>query len=502
MPDIETSKLIENTFDLWSYIKINGGLDLERYDSYIVEELISILAYSKESDFDAQLRESDISIEDFLAAFFQIVHPYSEMMVDLLHLFKKAGINTTNRNATIDFKFNTGRVFNFDINNFKKWVRSWKTISGKYKKVVIDESNLWDLLKIFNTCHMKIHDIVYELNDKKIIEWIHIYNSKQQWPDLIPQPFSGSAVLDKLIGRAWKIWTTIVSKSSSYNVDRRKLWDKSNISSDICNDSTSREISEYDVWIELLSRIDKDNWAGNFAASVYYMVQQINKLNSNEKEDTIKVLERKLISVLKKIQDIDYSNETVVEELKAFLNLPVWKKRYELYATWISTQIIDAFSELKVRIHQSGGVLKFSFSGTHLATIDDYTPRLHIWSELRTPMKNPIGKSRKRGIQPDYSLVTDPVTSPQSSVVVIECKQYLKASSDNFSKALTDYAKGRPNAHIILVNYGRADTSILDKVDPLVVSRTSIIGEMKPGSTGTIYEFKELIRNKVKEKYI
>ncbi len=500
---IETSNIIDNTFDLWNYIKTKGGLDLERYDSYIVDGLSSIFGFSEKLDFDSQIKKAHISIEDFLIAFFQIVHPYTEMMIDLLRMFEKAGVNTTNKNASIAFDFNSGRRFlQFNIDNFKKWLRTWKTISGKYKKITVDESNLWDLMEVFNKNHNKAGDILCELKDKQIIEWTHKYYSIQQWPDPIPQPVTGKDSFDKLLEKAWKIWILIVRNSFLYNRDRRKLWEKSNITSNQWQSSISRVINEKDIFIELLARIDKDNWAGNFAANVFFTIQEINKLDEKDKEASLSVLESNLIHAMKKIQEIEYSSEAVVEELKAFLNLPIWKKRYELYATWVSSQIVDVFSRLNVRIHQTGGVLKFSFSGTHLATIDDFTPRLHIWSELRTPMKNPIGKSRKRGIQPDYSLVTDPVTSPQSSVVVIECKQYLKASSDNFSKALTDYAKGRPNAHIILVNYGRADTSILDKVDPIVVSRTSIIGEMKPGSTGAIYEFKRLIRNKVKEKYI
>jgi hypothetical protein len=68
-------------------------------------------------------------------------------------------------------------------------------------------------------------------------------------------------------------------------------------------------------------------------------------------------------------------------------------------------------------------------------------------------------------MQPDYSLITSPITSPESSILEVECKQYLVASKRKFADALTDYANGRPNAQIVLVNYGRASSDILNEVD-------------------------------------
>jgi hypothetical protein len=58
---------------------------------------------------------------------------------------------------------------------------------------------------------------------------------------------------------------------------------------------------------------------------------------------------------------------------------------------------------------------------------------------------------------------------------------------------LTDYAKGRPNAQVILVNYGPAPSSIVKKVDSRYRSRVKLIGDMKPGSDGSLAEFKELV---------
>ena len=163
---------------------------------------------------------------------------------------------------------------------------------------------------------------------------------------------------------------------------------------------------------------------------------------------------------------------------------------------------LDSLDDYGPRIHQVNGTIVYSFSGTHIATFDAFTPKLHLWAELRSNMKNPIGKGRKKAIQPDYTLITDPITNPEASILEVECKQYLKPSTINFSNALSDYANGRPNAQVILVNYGPAKQTILDKVDISIRHRTHLIGEMRPGLITARNIFQQSIRDFVEDKMI
>jgi hypothetical protein len=79
------------------------------------------------------------------------------------------------------------------------------------------------------------------------------------------------------------------------------------------------------------------------------------------------------------------------------------------------------------------------------------------------------------------------------SILVVECKQYRKASRKNFREALTDYANGRENARVVLVNYGSADATLLNGVPPSVKNRTSVIGDMRPGSRDAQTQFKAIV---------
>ena len=234
----------------------------------------------------------------------------------------------------------------------------------------------------------------------------------------------------------------------------------------------------------------------------YLKVERISELEPLEKAKEATKLRNDLERFFSQLPTLEIEAETLVQYLKEFLQLPLWKHRYELYSVWIATQILDSLENNSVKIHQVNNTLKFSFSGTHFATIDDCEPRLHIWTELRSPLDNPVGKGRVKSIQPDYSLVTDPITSPESSLLVIECKQYRRPSTKNFSAALSDYARGGPNAHVILVNYGSAKQSILDSVDATVRSRTSLIGMMRPGSIEAQKKFRQLVQESLPNKSI
>ncbi|MBF0321129.1 MAG: hypothetical protein HQL01_15145, partial [Nitrospirae bacterium] len=79
-----------------------------------------------------------------------------------------------------------------------------------------------------------------------------------------------------------------------------------------------------------------------------------------------------------------------------------------------------------------------------------------------------------------YTLTLEPITSPSQTVVVVECKQYQKASVENFSSALIDYANGRPNAKVLIVNYSNIPQSIWMNIDSQLKTRVAAIGEFIP----------------------
>lgn len=185
--------------------------------------------------------------------------------------------------------------------------------------------------------------------------------------------------------------------------------------------------------------------------------------------------------------------------LTEVLSLPAWERRHELYAAWALTLIVDAVGLKRCELHPAAdGKLSFSFRGSHVATIATpaHGPVL-VWAELRSPAINPIGRGRTRAIQPDYTLLTAPVTAPASALAVVECKQYRRASPGKFAAALQDYAAARPTAQVMLVNYGPARDSVLERVAQPERNRCGITGRLRPDEPAPKMRFAMWLRDAI-----
>lgn len=180
--------------------------------------------------------------------------------------------------------------------------------------------------------------------------------------------------------------------------------------------------------------------------------------------------------------------ETLREQLLDILDLPLWKRRHDLYSVWIGARIARLADDPREWI-LTNGALDFSFGASALARFTPehrFAPRgeIVLWSELKQPIDNPTGKSRKKHVQPDYSVVAHPTDSRPVGLVV-ECKQYWKPSAGNFRAALIDYARAHASASVLLASYGRTPTSIaadlgLDQADQIV----DAFGDVRPFGAG------------------
>ncbi|MGE7991651.1 hypothetical protein ACQKPE_11475 [Pseudomonas sp. NPDC089554] len=169
------------------------------------------------------------------------------------------------------------------------------------------------------------------------------------------------------------------------------------------------------------------------------------------------------------------------EEVLELLNLPVWRKRHELYSVWAGSVLLrTAEAEADTfHYHVSGGALSFEFGGNRLATYEYDGEQFDIWAELRSDLVGQ-SKKRKKGIQPDFRVLRPALAlNPNNATqLVLECKHYLTPSPSNFTEAVSDYARSCPNASVVLVNHGPADAAALNAlVDPSMQARTLFLGD-------------------------
>jgi len=180
------------------------------------------------------------------------------------------------------------------------------------------------------------------------------------------------------------------------------------------------------------------------------------------------------------------------DDLLAYLNLPIWKRRYELFSAWLLTQFLEAMTNHDVDLHSEDGKLTFGFHATKLATIRSLGEPITIYGERRIPAVNLKSNKRKAGIQPDYTVWTE---ETDLCKMAIECKHYKQPNYKNFDDALNDYAGNLPSARVILCNYGPIhDVMRLESRGGGAVKRRFVFGDFHPGNPEAIELFKNAVR--------
>ncbi len=474
-------EVLDSPLSIWSFLVRHGGIDPKNYDQPLIDEIRTHLALPEEGDFE-QLLASNVSVEAFVVAFFKAVAPYAAMMSDLFVVFERAGVKRSNQSMRIDYDFGASvEPLRFDLEHFKEWLKRWRSVSETLFSNQWNRPLLWEIPSAFP-------DSNHRLLDTGIQQWLREYRAGR-WPKSAPPlPISGNLELDTRLERLWPVLLQVLEESARYGAGHDALREAS-------RSAVPEPGENAPSWPpDLLWQLEGDYWAGSVVQNAHSLARRASSEQPAAMAASIESAILKLDDIWRRVPKLPITQDRLASVLWAVLSLPFWQMRHELYSTWVFTQILEALGCLPVRIHVLNGSLKFSFSGSHLATVDLAPPRLHVWAEMRSPLTNPRSKKRTGGIQPDYSLVTDPITAPEASILEIECKQYLKPSATNFSDALTDYAKGRPNAVIVLVNYGGVTDSILDRVDPEVRHRTHMVGHLHPGSAGAKDQFNTLLR--------
>jgi len=186
-----------------------------------------------------------------------------------------------------------------------------------------------------------------------------------------------------------------------------------------------------------------------------------------------------------------------IEKLQAFLSLPIWQKRHELYAVWIATEMIAALDDHECQIHHRDGTITFSFKETLVATVISTDPEFRLISERWVKLENPVGQGRVRGAQPDFGLWRGDVGLDRCKMIV-EVKHYKRSANKKFADTLNDYAHAFTDAKIWLVNHGSI-SNIDDQLDKDVQHRCTTLASLTPDNLFARKKLAEAVRSCVGE---
>jgi hypothetical protein len=454
----------------------NGGLQPENWDAELMSALREQLQLGS-GPVLAALDAKGTTIEELAVALLGQLGPFTSMMSDLLALLAKHGIRRLEDTAEIVFDFDVAHAaLKFDLEDFRRTELVWDRTMAPAIDADWLASNADDL----STLLLDASDYPTGAWQTSAGSWDDDYKAGRRWPPKHPQmPRSGSAALDHELRKVSAVWAALVGEFARRAPTRGDL-------KNICatDDAFADTIAgrEHDyflrfLWLAIRRVADSDQRTAD-AASLATGIASFFE-------------ERPYPLVL---------TDVPVERLLDFLDLPVWRRRHELYAAWVLTEIVAAAPEnADVRlVHAEPGLLRFPFAPTRMAELRGGSEPVVVSSELRSPLSDPVGKGRVSHIQPDYSVLAGG-TQATSSVLEVECKQYKRAATKSFADALTDYAAGRPNARVLLVSHGPLTAArVRDRVRRDVRDRTEAIARLQPHETSARQRFREVVGEQLK----
>jgi len=418
--------MINTAKDLWKEIKAKRNFDEKYYDIKEAEYIKNELGLPLDNTILVGLNKSNVSVEELIKVFFEANQSYTTMMNDLLSMFEEIGAKQTDHQLEISFEFDKDMPYTIDLNSFKSQIEKWKTIE---KEILIPT-------------HPTIDDYWSFSNDLRVLNFpgnidYEIINYKNFHIDFNQTKYS---VLNILLDKYKDFLIEIVEEIKKYGTEKQTLGER-------------RFKSAY-------ANLGLDNWPWLVSNQLQQLAQNFDGL--------IKEQQERYLNTLRDFLELNgFKKQTIQERVKIledYLDLPFWKKRYELYSVWIFKLIYDVIKTHNHKIHVVDGKLTFPFKETHLATFYPNSGRnVFIYCEKKTALNNPIGKGRSKNIQPDYSFFTEPLSDVNSSILEIECKQYKRPSNDNFARAVVDYTNGRPQSQVFLVNHGDMNSVNINK---------------------------------------
>lgn len=457
---------ISDAVTLWKTFAKTAHFNDTEYDADLEKSIRSSLGLSRKGTMAEQLQKQDVSVERLLYAIFEATEPFSAMLNDLLQMFERASAQSSSTNLQIKFDFDVDRKpFSFDLDHFRKTVHiTSRRILQKDIRILQDPWRLIDMFRYdIPTC------AVPPIRSSQIGQWLKEYFDDDKWPDFwLAAPEAGVSELDQITREIWEMIRSAISYyRQAYEPKRgRKL----------SHSDENHRRNRDPIW-----QMETDLWVGRLVESMTREIEGLQALQEKERSEKARALAQELQALLSSLITRSEKVSEMAECLEDILNLPYWERRCDLYSAWILTQITKGLQDTGIVYHVTNNALSFSFHKTMLATCEKLKPTLQIWIELRTETSNPLkGKGRKKHIQPDYTLAIDDAMNPANTVAVVECKQYKRSNGSNFFAAIYDYASGRPQGNVFLVNYGPVSENLMSKGTQKLKERAFPYGYVRP----------------------
>ncbi|WP_317204162.1 hypothetical protein [Janthinobacterium sp.] len=470
-------KTIDRPLDLWRALQEDAGLELRRSKGAVGRDAdieagvlatlcngachpVAIGSVEKLLLADVRSGAPRITVEVLLDAILAEQEGFAAMMGDILDTLVMAEAVKAKDSLAISFSFDkTAEPLRLTLEAFRQQVNQIKT-------TIVTQ---WDFPE--NDTRWRLLDGLADI----------VQNKKGHRAPFLPlsapvaDPASGDPLLDAALRDLTQLVSEFCTECMIYGTDRNLV--RQTVAALFPNYNSD----PLHATMVHLAGDAHDGWDVNLVALIKSIADSARGgfLDAGNTATTIDSLLSNMPSRKAQVQK-KYS------ELIDVLNLPAWKKRYELYSVWVGTALLRVAKARSMRLefHPINGVLSFAFGGSRLASYDWNGRQFDVWAEFRSDLAVK-SKKRKKGIQPDFRVMEVALGASDNAKTrfVLECKHYLKPSLSNFTQAAQDYSKSCPQSDVFIVNHGPADHDLISgKLSDDVAGRVKFLGEMTAGA--------------------
>ena len=463
------TEVVRDALSAWAKLCDVGGLEPNGRDADLTAALKTALNASSATLEEALLASST---DDLVRAFFNLVQPFAEMFRSVLDFFKAAGAREGRSAWVIEIEDT-----HLDLIHFQQFIEKWDSLTYEVEVPAIDSQGA---LAVFGAAATVGWDPRFHIRDQlpvtgitDVDHWIEEYAKGRYDPfppslhptRVTPELVAASAITMASLDIIRRIWPDRPTLLEEHRARDRSIdhGDGFNIRT-IAQHETDHRVAHALVCLALAIRDETRRSEFSAALGRAYSPYPRRKLGIKSQ----------------------------LPELECVLSLPLWHRRHELYAVWIATEIVNALSDHRCQLHHDNGRITFAFRESLVATVHASWPKMRLYTERRSPLSTPIGRTRKENVQPDYGLWRKNGEG-DTCQLVIEVKHYKRGSPSRFRDVLIDYARAHPQAQVLLVCHGPADESV-HVVDNSVRHRCSVLSEFTPSRVDQRDRFRRQVR--------
>lgn len=476
---------------LWANLVERAGLTGKRgtrqgsYDRELFDQLQHQLFPGSKATLESSLAASNLSAEELLRAFLASLRPFAEMKVDILRMLNAAGAQHSGDSLPIRFNFDPeNKPLDLLLKEFARQLERFTEVTVDVTWRLPTYTELWKIPRNGDGTVTGIHAPYPSTIPSGMRAWLDLYREKGTLSPLPTEWRTGRDDVDDRLSRVSNVVNRTLQAFRKYAPDHEGLR-RSALDDEWRTVLDESGFTVFQLWI-----IESDYWPG--AVARWLVDRREDVLAKNED-----ALQRMILEIDEILPATDETDKVrnLVRQLEEILDLPIWKYRHEVYAVWLGAQIYRSLSESEwsFDFHTIDGQLEFAFRRVHLATLKHarHPDELAWWTELGTDHDNLPSGHRSRGIQPDYRIRTS--SGGIRDLLVIEAKQHLRSSTQEFVAALADYAHACPKAVVVLVNYGPVSAKVLAVQDSSNRGRCFAFAHCSPDKTGNVSDFRSVL---------